>query len=466
MGDHLVVSVTADEFVQRGPGRPVFNQGPRLETIAALSCVDYVALSEDSSALPIINALRPDFYCKGREYADPAADLTANFRRERERVEELGGKVELLGGAVHSSTQLLNRHFDVLPELARSFVEDFRTRYRHDDIRRIVEGLSQLSVLVVGEVIVDEYINCQMEGVTVKDHVPAVREFGRDRQWGGSYAVARHLAEFCGTVTLTGIASPEDPLMATEPPPDASESVAREFVTDPGARTIVKQRYVVENELRAELDKVFAVHHTPGPESISSVSRDLFRGRLRELMACHDFVVVTDYGHGLLDQATMDVLQHEAPSLALNCQTNSSNYGFNLITKYRQVDTFCLDQVELALAFRVPQSENWKLLLQQLREQLGARTGWLTLGAEGAISVGSQGEVHEIPALTLDVRDTLGAGDAFFSLASACAAKEEPLEVSAFVGNAAGALAVNITGNTYPVKKVDLLKFAWTVLNV
>ncbi len=76
-----------------------------------------------------------------------------------ERVEELGGEMRLLGGVVFSSTQLLNHHFDVLPAPARAFAEDFGARYDLDvDSRLVVEFDAEISVLVVGEVIVDEYI--------------------------------------------------------------------------------------------------------------------------------------------------------------------------------------------------------------------------------------------------------------------------------------------------------------------
>jgi sugar/nucleoside kinase (ribokinase family) len=183
-------------------------------------------------------------------------------------------------------------------------------------------------------------------------------------------------------------------------------------------------------------------------------------------MGEHDLVVVTDYGHGLFDPQTMAVVQEHAPFLALNCQTNSANYGFNLITKYRRADTFSLDQRELSLAFGVQDVHENQSLLLRLREQLGASSAWLTLGADGSLGVTHEGEVERTPALTLHVRDTLGAGDAFFALASASAYAGQTLAIGSFLGALAGALAANITGNERAVDKVDLLKFASTVLNV
>ena len=78
-GDYLVVTVTADEFVNKGPGRPVFGEQLRAENLAALACVDLVAVNYEPTAITAINAIKPDLYVKGIEYKDEAADVTGNI---------------------------------------------------------------------------------------------------------------------------------------------------------------------------------------------------------------------------------------------------------------------------------------------------------------------------------------------------------------------------------------------------
>jgi len=465
LGNRLVITVTADEYVRRGPGRPVFSHEMRMATLAALESVDWVVLSQDATALNAIDVIQPDVYCKGTEYRDHPDGPTERVTREIERVESYGGETRYIGGVVYSSTKLLNHHFDVLPERARSFALEFQAGHGYPAVKKAIERLSELSVLVVGEVIIDEYITCDVQGVTGKERVPSVLYREAERHWGGAYAVARHLDGLCGRVTIAGIAGDGEPVGGSAVPEGAPPGVERAFELDPAAQTVVKQRYVVENRLRDELGKVFAVHNHGDWGSLASDTRTRFRKRVRALAAEHDLVVVADYGHGLLDQEAIDELQDIAPFLALNCQTNSSNYGYNLITKYRRADTFCLDQAEISLAFgerdALPGS-----LLPRLRGHLGSATGWLTVGAAGCIGIDAADRTFTVPALTLQVRDTLGAGDAFFALASCCAARGESLEVGSFVGALAGALAVNVTGNAEAVSKADVLKLAATVLNV
>ena len=463
LGDRLVVSVTADDYVASGPGRPVFPQKLRMDALGALEAVDYVVLSEQPTAVGIIDAIKPDIYCKGGDHASEG-DVNHDLRREAAAVERHGGEVRYLGGVLYSSTKLLNQHLDVLPAGVREYAQDLSNRHDLNEIHRVLNSMASLKVLVVGDIIIDEYVRCQVLGVTVKDHVPSVRHQSVERHWGGSYAVARHLASCCGAVTLASITGEHEDL-AGPTSPESGAPVERLFTSAHRAQTVIKRRYVMENPVRDELDKVFSVNYLTESGAIDPASRGQFHERLATVVNGHDLVVIADYGHGVIDAETMALLQERAPYLALTCQTNSANFGYNPITKYRHANTFCLDENELSVAFRDRESEK-RALLARLREHLDANVGWLTLGASGAMSI-DRSEVPQLaPALTVHVRDTIGAGDAFFALASLCACLGEPTEIGSFLGNVAGAYAVNVTGNAKPVEKSELLKFASTILSV
>ena len=65
-GDQLIVSVTRDEFVNKGRGRPVFNEGQRLHMVGSLKCVDAAILS--NSSLDALQLIKPDIFVNGKEY--------------------------------------------------------------------------------------------------------------------------------------------------------------------------------------------------------------------------------------------------------------------------------------------------------------------------------------------------------------------------------------------------------------
>ena len=92
--DILVVSLTADSYINKGPGRPVFNEKLRMESISALQCVDYVYISHCKTAIESIEALKPDFYVKGSDYINPEDDLSGNINKEISAVKKFGGNIK------------------------------------------------------------------------------------------------------------------------------------------------------------------------------------------------------------------------------------------------------------------------------------------------------------------------------------------------------------------------------------
>lgn len=112
MGDILVVTVTPDTYVDKGPGRPVFNQGLRMESIAALECVDYVAVNKWPTAEETLRLLRPHIYVKGQEFEN-IKDKTGKIQKEYKVVNEIGAEMKFTHEVVFSSTQLLNKYFNL-----------------------------------------------------------------------------------------------------------------------------------------------------------------------------------------------------------------------------------------------------------------------------------------------------------------------------------------------------------------
>ena len=462
MGDVLVVSVTAAEYVRKGSGRPYFDDDMRLKFLSAINCIDYVMLSEGYTVDDIIEAVEPDLYVKGEEYAKAEDDITGKIEEEIKLVRSHGGDIAYTTGRVFSSTKLINNALPALPPDVKEFAEGFKQRYSMEDIKNLAERMQDLKVLVVGDVIIDEYIYCNVQGLMSKDMGYSTRYKYAEQYLGGSLAVARHLAAFCDNVTLMSVVGQEENVHSRILN-ELSNKMRVDMVYSEVFETIVKSRYVLLNEKREEVDKIFAVNNLPTPMRIDDMALDKFKDKLKDKINQYDVVVLCDFGHGLVDREVMDIIQGQAKFLALNCQTNSSNYGKNLITKYKRADVFALDQKELGLAFS-DYNQGEEELLVRLSEYFGS-CGWLTQGSKGAAFV-ENGKLETYPAFTLKVKDTIGAGDAFFALASLAAASGASIEVSTFMGNIAGALAANIVGNKEAIEKVNVLKYANTLLNI
>ncbi|MFH1767541.1 MAG: adenylyltransferase/cytidyltransferase family protein, partial [Candidatus Omnitrophota bacterium] len=110
MGDILVVTVTPDKYVDKGPGRPVFNENLRSESIAALECADYVSINKWPTAQETLKVLRPDIYVKGQEFEN-LQDKTGKLQKEYNVLEKLGIEIKFTHEIVFSSTKLINQYF-------------------------------------------------------------------------------------------------------------------------------------------------------------------------------------------------------------------------------------------------------------------------------------------------------------------------------------------------------------------
>ncbi|MDD6056899.1 MAG: PfkB family carbohydrate kinase [Clostridiales bacterium] len=462
MGDVLVVSVTAAKYVRKGPGRPYFDDEMRLKFLSAIECIDFVILSECDTVDDIIALIEPNLYVKGEEYKRPQDDITGKIGEEIALVRSHGGEIAYTGGQVFSSTRLINHALPALPEDVKEFMLSFKQRYSMEDIKALVEAMRTKKVLVVGDAIIDEYIYCRVQGLMSKDMGYSTRYQSMERYLGGSMAIARHLASFSENVTLMSVVGTEGEVHSRILD-ELSGNMRVDMIYSDVFPTIIKQRYVSLNEKREELEKIFAINNLPTPMCVDEGTLTKLKKKLKGKISQYDVVILCDFGHGLIDHELMELLQTEASFLALNCQTNSSNYGRNLITKYRRADVFTLDQKELGLAFTDYHQEESELLLK-LAKRFDSH-GWLTRGAGGATSVEND-ELRTCPAFTLKVKDTIGAGDAFFSLASLAVASGAPMEVGMFMGNIAGALAANIVGNKEAIEKVNVLKYASTLLNI
>lgn len=461
LGDLLVVTITGEKFVNKGPGRPYFNDQLRSRWIAALACVDFVVVIPHAAAVEAIQCVRPHYYCKGREYADPMNDLTGNICDDIDTVHAHGGEMRYLGSILFSSTKLLNQHFEPYPADVKAFCRAVAGECTPGRFREIVDGFQRLRVLVIGDIIFDRYTTLEVQGLTSKNRILSGRYVSDDMQAGGALAVYRHLREFTPHVKLIGLAGQEAWLEQTLGAFLPAEG--DEIVRDASFTTVVKQRFVEPRIEGKELSKLFSVNFIDRHPPSESLQRALL-DRIAAHIANYDLVLVMDFGHGVMEDAVREFVQDKAPLLAVNCQTNSNNHGFNIINRrYRRADVFTLDQTELNLAVG-RRHIDYGNELTSLARRLGSSYAWLTRGAHETLGRNCVTDISACPPFERSVVDTLGAGDAFCAVAALAAASRVPLNVATFMGQLAGAQAVKITGNSEPIRKTRLLKAAMAML--
>jgi len=457
MGDILVVTITPDRYVNKGPNRPAFPENLRTESIGALDCVDYVAINSWPTAVETIRLLKPSIYAKGSDYRDAGKDYSGKITDEEAAVKSVGGEIAFTEDITFSSSNLLNKYMPVFSKEVIDYLEGFSKKYAAEDILKYLENACALRVLVIGETIIDEYQYCHIIGMSAKEPVLAAQYISADKFAGGILAVGNHVANFCdrvGLLTFLGSEDSHEDFIRQS----TGSNVEKIFLYKENSPTIVKRRFI-ENYLLTKLFEVYVIND----EELNQAENKAFCHKLSVILPQYDVVIVADYGHGMMTKEAISVICDKARFLAINTQANAGNRGFNTIYKYPRADFVSIAEHEIRLEFR-----NSKGDLKDMAVALSHKTGnssvMVTLGKSGCLGYNKAEGFFEIPAFTQHVVDRIGAGDALLSLTALCVAQQAPMEVVGFIGNVVGAEAVQIIGNKTPIERVSLFKHIVSLL--
>jgi len=451
-GDILVVTITPDEFVHKGPNRPVFTTELRLEALAAIESIDFVSANEWPIAVDTIKMIQPDIYCKGPDYKDHKDDVTGKIDEEEKAIQFVGGKIMNTADITFSSSSLLNKFGNVFTKTQKSFIETQLKGGNFEETKIKIDDLQNLNVLIVGETIVDQYIFCEALGKSGKEPVLVLRDLEMEQYAGGAAAIARHLSDFCGTVSLLSMLGEkkeyEDFVLKSLP-----KNVEPYFIYKEDAPTITKKRYV-DNISKSKCLGVYSINDS----QMNSENQNQLTSFLDELIPKHDLVIVSDYGHGFISMKTAKNISKQSVFTSLNAQINAANIGYHTMNNYNDIACAIINEAELRHELRDRES-NVDLLMKELTKSMHIKNLVVTRGNNGAILFDSEkNKFHFCPAFADKIVDKIGAGDAMLALLSCSLKAGFDAGLSLFIGSLAAAQSVETIGNSIPVSKVQLLK--------
>jgi bifunctional ADP-heptose synthase (sugar kinase/adenylyltransferase) len=281
-------------------------------------------------------------------------------------------------------------------------------------MKDILNKIKPLSVAIVGETITDEFIPVRYQGQSMKSFCPVFElvDGEMQRQMGGASAIARHLEGFVAKVDV--------------------------FSNDPS--DIVKTRYMDAGSGQKHLE----FNHF-NPDNFQDVSIDTND---------YDVVIVADFGHGFCDNVEINDGFH------LMCQTNSHNFGFNRLSKWKKKrkKSVCIDlrEASLQINHRIAECTD-KLLLELYDYELDTEDLFVTLGKKGSVYT-TKKSVARHNSFPTQIVDTIGAGDAFFGFASLCSALD--METKLYLPSLAASLSTTWLCNEKAVNPINLAEHA------
>lgn len=445
-GSKLLVAVESDRLA--GNAAHV-REHLRLEGVLSNSYVDEAFLM-DTPVVEVIQKMRPDVVVKGKEHetrANPEAAVLASY----------GAKLLFSSGeTIFSSLDLIRREFSEVATNSIVLPVEYmrRNNISKERLAQLCQSFSKLRVVVVGDLIIDEYITCQPLGMSQEDPTIVVTPIDSVRFVGGAGIVAAHAAGLGAQVHFISV-SGEDSTRDFAVEKLADFNVKSHLLRDSSRPTTLKQRY------RSKGKSLLRVSHLH-QDAISMALQHQIIQLLEPILATADLLVFSDFNYGCLPQTLveqMTVLARNHGVLLAADSQSSSQLGD--ISRFRGMDIITPTEREARIATR-NREDGLVVLAEKLRQQSKAQNVLLKMGEEGLlVHSWEQGSEHivmdQVPALNSHPKDVAGAGD---SLLIACAMSltcGASIWEAGFLGSLAAAIQIGRVGNL-PLQLDELLR--------
>jgi rfaE bifunctional protein kinase chain/domain len=442
-GDFLVVGVFED-----GNGNKIHvPEHLRLEALQAISVVDHAFILR-APPEEFVAVLKPAVVVKGK-------DRETGENPEREIVESYGGKLFFGSGEVRFSSldllqkELLETNFSSIRK-----PDDYPARHGFSvrGLSAIVKKFADLKVVVMGDLIVDEYINCEALGMSQEDPTVVVTPIRSDRFVGGAGIVAAHARGLGADVKYIYVAG-DDEIGRYADEMLRGYKVKGEPIIDESRPTTLKQRF------RAQGKTLLRVSHLRQHDIPQEIAETVLH-HVQYALEDADLLMFSDFNYGCLPQFLVDdVVAYCRQRGIMMVADSQSSSQMSDVSRFKGMRLLTPTEREARLATR-DFGSGLVVLAEAVRLKAQAEHVIVTLGSEGLLVQVPDPDprnfaTDQLPAFNTAPKDSSGAGDSVLACTSMALAVGADIWQSAYLGSVAAALQVSRVGNT-PLSAQDL----------
>ena len=442
-GGRLVVAVMSDRIAGKDAYVP---QDLRLIGVRSNTLIDDAFIADEDIS-SVIERLRPNIVVKGKEHE-------GRYNPELSALGSYGGRLMFSSGeSIFSSVDLIRREFRDVDYRAIKYPDVFAVRHGID-VKKLQSRLGKfagLRVLVVGDVIVDEYITCQPRGMSQEDPTIVVTPVDSVRFIGGAGIVAAHAAGLGAVVTLISVTG-RDASQAFIESSLRDQQVKAHLFEDAIRPTTLKQRYRAKGKT---LLRVSHLHETAIATQLQAEIFSQFEMKVDEI----DLLVFSDFNYGCLPTELVNKMIALARKKNIFIAADSqSSSQIGDVGRFKGVNLITPTEREARLSVR-NREDGLVVLSDQLMKEMDVENILLKLGEEGLL-VHTRGHnewvTDRIEALNAQPKDVAGAGDSMLITSAMALASGATIWEAACLGSIAAAVQVGRVGNT-PLTLAELL---------
>jgi rfaE bifunctional protein kinase chain/domain len=444
LGDELIVGVHSDKL---GGSNVQVPENLRLEGLKANIWVDKTMIIEDVSE--VIKELKPEIVVKGKEYENSS-------NPELETIEEYGGKLIFSSGEViFSSLELIDKNLDRKTSLNLEKPLNFLKRKEIDpnDLKIILSKFSETRVCIIGDLIIDEYINCDPLGMSQEDPTIVVTPVETQKFIGGAGIVAAHASALGAKVSFISISGDDDAS-------NYSQNYFKEMnidtfiFTDENRPTTLKQRYRSKDKT---LLRVSHLHQS----AVNQEIQDQIFNKFNQIKNDIDVLIFSDFNYGCLPQELVDKITNIAKKENLITAADSqSSSQVGDISRFKDMHFLFPTEYEARISLR-NNDDGLVVLADKLSSISKAKNIILKLGEEGILMYfnpekSKRVETDRLKALNKNPKDVAGAGDSLLITTLLGLASGGSYWHASLLGSYAAAIQISRVGNS-PLQLSDLI---------
>lgn len=446
LADVVLVGTNTD-----GTSGAVFPAQLRLEGIQGLGCVDAAGVL-DAPLVDFLIQLKPDLVVKGKEHE-------SRFNKEAEIVASYDGSLRFGANEFgYSTLDAIRRELE--QEQATqgprfSLPSDYASRHALNSGRlsRILKSFSDLSVTIIGDLIIDDYVTCDPLGMSQEDPTIVVTPMARETFVGGAGIVASHACGMGAKAHLVSIGG-DDPARAYALEKLEKYGVDANIVATSDRPTTRKERF------RANSKTLLRVNHLRQHQISTEIQAQLAKVAEQKIEQSQ-VLIFSDFSYGCLPQPLIDRLIEFARSKdAIVAADSQSSSQLGDIGRFQDADLLTPTEREARLALS-DATDGLVQLANRLTDRLRAKNLIITLGAEGCLMQRGQDKedksltTDRLPALNPTPVDVAGAGDSLLVTTALGLATGASIWEAGALGSIAAAHQVSRTGNV-PLQASEL----------
>lgn len=406
--DKLIISLTDDDFVNKGPGRPLFKIKERIQMLNNIDLVDFITVSKSETAEKIIKIIKPSIYAKGNDYKNKRNDITKNIYKEINAIKSVGGKFITSTTPMYSSTKIINNETDYLSDNLKSYLKDINSEKLKIKFSMFLKNKINKKILILGEPIIDIYNYVQIQGKSSKNNILSSKHLSTSVFGGGTILVANIFKEFSNKVDFVSFDNNYNNKYNNKFLDDKKINIKK--ISNINYKYVIKKRFID----RYSNNRLYQINYNDEHSIInnagSSINEFLIKNHKK-----YDYIVVFDFGHNLINDQVIKTLSRFNKKTYINCQSNSSNFGFNLVNKYSAANSISMDEQEFRLSVQDKNKPIRDLIKSNKKFIKKFKNFIVTMGKNGCYHVSKNSTLFS-PTVYSTFKDTTGSGDVFFSI--------------------------------------------------